>query len=220
MWVTVSSTVESVATAGTVDCAAGGRSVPIMVSASAVPHTGVEVSMTVVTPEEGAETDPSAGLTPDATVVTLSSASLSGILGFACAEGATGNTLNYVLAGTDAASFSLSSTTATDTTTVATVPEVTTVTSTVSMYVLPDPYATAYSSDAITAAATAGALDTALAAVEGVSAFGTMAAVTATAAEAETANAFSTDGVAGTASATAITLAGETTGAGYVLCFL
>jgi len=42
-----------------------------MVSASAMPHTGVEVSMAKVTVEEGAETDPSAGLTPDTTVLTL-----------------------------------------------------------------------------------------------------------------------------------------------------
>lgn len=57
--------------------------------------------------------DVSAGLTPDGTTVTLSSTNLSGVLSFACAEAATGTTLNYVLAGTDAASFNLASATAT-----------------------------------------------------------------------------------------------------------
>lgn len=69
--VSVSGTVESVTVAANAKCALGGRSVPVMVSASAMPHTGVEVSMAKVTVEEGSETDPSAGLTPDTTVLTL-----------------------------------------------------------------------------------------------------------------------------------------------------
>lgn len=84
-----------------------------MVTASAMPHTGVEVSMAVMTVEEGAETNPSAGLTPDTTVVTLTPGAMSGVLGFACADTVTGTTLNYTLAGTDAASFALSAATVT-----------------------------------------------------------------------------------------------------------
>lgn len=38
---------------------------------------------------------------------------MDGVLGFACAATVTGTTLNYVLAGTDAASFALSSATVT-----------------------------------------------------------------------------------------------------------
>lgn len=110
-------------------------------------------------------------------------------------------------------------TTTTETTETAVV-EPTTVTSTVNMYVLPDPYATAYDSAAVVTAATAGALDTALAAVEGVSAFGTMAAVTGADMAAETANAFSDAGVSGVGSSTAVTLSGSTTAAGYVMCYM
>lgn len=111
--VEVTGTVEAVNVAANVKCAKGGRSVPIMVTSSAIPHTGVEVSMAVVTLEEGAETNPSQGLTPDTTVVTLSLDNQDGVLGFACDAAATGTTLNYALAGTDMASFALSSATAT-----------------------------------------------------------------------------------------------------------
>jgi len=86
-----------------------------MVSLTALPHTGIEVSLTTVTLAEDAETDPSAGITPDATVLTLTADNASGVLGFACAADSEtlGNTLNYLLAGTDAASFALSSATVT-----------------------------------------------------------------------------------------------------------
>lgn len=115
--VDVTGTVEVVNVAGAVTCALGGRSVPIIVSASAIPHTGVDVSMGVVPVEEATpDVNLSAGLTPDTTVVTLSLDNEDGVLGFACDAAATGTQLNYVLAGTDADSFRLSSTAATVTT--------------------------------------------------------------------------------------------------------
>lgn len=114
MMVVVGDTKESVDVAGTVKCSKGGRSVPIVVSSSAVPHTDVTVTMVVVPiADPPADPYPSAGLTPDSTVVTLSVESPDGVLGFACDATAEGTTLNYVLAGTDAASFTLSSATAT-----------------------------------------------------------------------------------------------------------
>jgi len=88
------------------------------------------------------------------------------------------------------------------------------------MYILPDAYATTYDTAGVTSQATDGTLDTALAAVEGVSAFGTMAPIVAAAMEAETANAFTASGVASATSATAVTLSGETTAAGYVICYM
>lgn len=88
-----------------------------MVSASAMPHTGVEVSLAKVPVPEGEETDTSAGLTPDTTVLTLAPGTMTGVLGFACADTVTGTSLNYVLAGTDAASFTLSATAVTVATT-------------------------------------------------------------------------------------------------------
>merc|ERR1712232_1548999 len=107
LMVTVNDNSETVTVSSAVNCALGGRSVPIMVSLSALPHTGIEVSLTTVTLAEDAETDPSAGITPDSTVLTLTADNASGALGFACAADAEtlGNTLNYVLAGTDASSF-------------------------------------------------------------------------------------------------------------------
>jgi hypothetical protein len=113
--VTVNDNTETVTVMSAVNCALGGRSVPIMVSLSALPHTGIEVSLAAVTVADDAETNPSAGITADSTVLTLTADNDSGVLGFACAADAEtlGNTLNYVLAGTDAASFSLSSATVT-----------------------------------------------------------------------------------------------------------
>lgn len=87
------------------------------------------------------------------------------------------------------------------------------------MFVLPDPYVAEYSADTVAAQATDGTLATALAAVEGVSAFGTMAAIT-TATVTETAVDLGAGGVTATTSATAVTLAGETTAAGYVVCWM
>lgn len=112
MMVEVSGDESTVSVAAAVTCSLGGRSVPIVVTADAVPHTDVTVTMTVkafTTPEGEDPVDPSGGLTPDATVVTLSKDNMSGVLGFACAVDATGDTLVYALAGTDEAAFGLSS---------------------------------------------------------------------------------------------------------------
>lgn len=108
----------TVSVASEVTCSLGGRSVPIMVGAAAFPHTDVTVTMGVKTYDTTVEdaVDPSAGLTPDDTIVTLSLASPEGVLGFACAADATGTTLTYTLAGTDATAFTLSAAEATVTT--------------------------------------------------------------------------------------------------------
>jgi len=58
-----------------------------------------------------------------------------------------------------------------------------------------------------------------VAAVDGVSAFGTMA-VTVTQMAAEEANDFTADSVTAATSATAVTLSGATTGEGYVVCWM
>jgi hypothetical protein len=115
MAVTVTGGTAAVSVSANVECALGGRSVPIMVTLGAKPHTGIEVSMTVVTYDATVAdaVDPSAGITPDTTVLSLDATTTEGILGFACAAEVTGTSLTYVLAGTDAASFALSSASAT-----------------------------------------------------------------------------------------------------------
>jgi len=125
MMVVVGDGLSTVTTAADVTCSLGGRSVPIIVTAAAVPHTDVTVTMGVKEYDATVDdaVDPSAGLTPDDTTVTLSldspmteAGEPMGVLGFACASDAVGTDLVYTLAGTDAAAFSLSSATCTVTT--------------------------------------------------------------------------------------------------------
>lgn len=117
MMVRVSGDLSVVSVAAAVTCSLGGSSVPIVVTADAVPHTDVTVGMTVaVIPEGDDPVDPSLGLTPPVGLVTLSKDSMSGVLSFECAIGATGDTLLYALAGTDAAAFDLSADSCTVTT--------------------------------------------------------------------------------------------------------
>merc|ERR1711959_178450 len=87
------------------------------------------------------------------------------------------------------------------------------------MYVLPDPFTTTYDVAAVEAQAADPTFATAVAAVDGVSAFGTMA-VTVTQMAAEEANDFTADSVTAATSATAVTLSGATTGEGYVVCWM
>jgi len=88
------------------------------------------------------------------------------------------------------------------------------------MYVLPDPFTTAYDVAAVEAQAADPTFAAAVAEVEGVSAFGTMA-VTVTQMAAEEANDFAADpAVTATTSAAAVTITGATTGEGYVLCWM
>jgi len=107
-----------VAVASEVTCSLGGRSVPIVVGLGAVPHTDITLSVAVKEYDATVEdaVDPSAGLTPDDTVLTLNWENPVGNLGFACAADATGTELVYTLGGTDAAAFTLSSTSITVTT--------------------------------------------------------------------------------------------------------
>lgn len=72
--------------AAEVTCSDGGKSVPIVVSADAIPHTDVTVTLG----KNPYNSDESAGLTPDGNKVTLTIASPRGVLGFTCAANATG----------------------------------------------------------------------------------------------------------------------------------
>lgn len=84
-------TKENVNVAGEVKCSKGGRSVPILVTSDATPHTDVTVALVVVPiADPPADPYPSTGLTPDSTVVTLALATPTGVLGFACDATATG----------------------------------------------------------------------------------------------------------------------------------
>jgi len=93
----------------------GGGSVPIMVTASAIPFADIKV--TVIKDEtkdaKGAVTDNSKGITPGTAAATLKLGSDSGVLGFTCNATVTGKTVKYKLDGTDKANFALSATSAT-----------------------------------------------------------------------------------------------------------
>jgi hypothetical protein len=112
MMVNVNSNTATVNVADKVTCSLGGSSVPIVVTASALPFTDVKVSMKASIASDDAKTDNSVGITPNAgEVATLTVSNPQGILGFKCAAAVTGKELLYDLAGTDKAVFSLSSTT-------------------------------------------------------------------------------------------------------------
>jgi hypothetical protein len=87
-----------------VTCSLSGASVPIVVTASAVPFADVKVSLTTSIATDEKKTDNSVGITPNAgEVVTLKVGANSGILGFTCAATVTGKELKYKLDGTDKA---------------------------------------------------------------------------------------------------------------------
>jgi len=95
-----------------VTCSLGGSSVPIVVTASAVPFSDIKVSLTTSIAADEKKTDNSVGITPNAgEVVTLKIGSDSGVLGFKCAATVTGKELKYKLDGTDKAVFALSAST-------------------------------------------------------------------------------------------------------------
>jgi hypothetical protein len=95
-----------------VTCSLGGSSVPIVVTASAVPFADIKVSLTTSIASDEKKTDNSVGITPNAgEVVTLKVGANSGVLGFKCAATVTGKELKYKLDGTDKAVFALSAST-------------------------------------------------------------------------------------------------------------
>jgi hypothetical protein len=94
-----------------VTCSLGGSSVPIVVTASAVPFTDVKVSLIKSIADDADKTDNSVGITPGTEVVTLKVGVESGVLGFKCATAVTGKEIKYKKDGTDKAQFSLSSAT-------------------------------------------------------------------------------------------------------------
>jgi len=95
-----------------VTCSFSGSSVPIVVTANAVPFADVTVALEKSIEANEAKTDNSVGITPNkGELVTLKIGTDSGVLGFGCAATVTGTKLKYTLAGTDKANFALSSTT-------------------------------------------------------------------------------------------------------------
>jgi hypothetical protein len=109
---TVNGNTATVTVPDKVTCSLGGSSVPIVVTASAVPFADVKVSLTTSIAADEKKTDNSVGITPNAgEVVTLKVGTDSGTLGFKCAATVTGKELKYKLDGTDKAVFSLSAST-------------------------------------------------------------------------------------------------------------
>jgi len=97
-----------------VTCSQGGKSVPMIVTASAIPFSDIKVSLTTSATNDGGKVVTlSRYITPNTNIVTLKVGTSSGVLGFACAGDPTehyGKELKYVLDGTDKAMFALSST--------------------------------------------------------------------------------------------------------------
>lgn len=94
--------------ASEVTCSLGGSSVPIVVTASAVPFSEIKVSLETSTVKDGTTTkSESTGITPGTEVVTLKVGSDSGVLGFKCAATVTGTKLKYKLDGADKLVFNL-----------------------------------------------------------------------------------------------------------------
>lgn len=94
-----------------ITCSFKGSSVPIVVTATAVPFADVKISLIKSETVDGTTTtDNSKGITPNSgEVVTLKVGSETGVLGFKCAETVTGTELKYKIDGTDKARFTLSS---------------------------------------------------------------------------------------------------------------
>lgn len=110
--VTVNDNKATVNVADKVTCSLSGKSVPIVVTASAVPFADVKISLITSIADDDKKTDNSVGITPNVgEVVTLKVGETSGVLGFACAAKVTGKELKYKIDGTDKAVFSLSSAT-------------------------------------------------------------------------------------------------------------
>jgi hypothetical protein len=95
-----------------VTCSQGGSSVPIVVSASALPFTDVKVTLKKSVSADEAKTDLSVGITPNTgETVTLKVGETSGVLGFKWCAATVDKTkkakLTYVVAGTDASQFTM-----------------------------------------------------------------------------------------------------------------
>ena len=101
----------SVDTTGAVSCSKGGDSVPIIVSVVNAPIDAIEVSIIKTTYNASVTdaVDPSADITPSATVLKFNTGKRRGVLGFSCAATVKGTTLDYKLGGTNEDNFKLSS---------------------------------------------------------------------------------------------------------------
>lgn len=113
MHVTVNSMTATVNVPSAVTCSLGGKSVPMVVTASAIPFSDVTVKVKASTTTDATTkkvTDNSGGITANTNVVTLKIGTASGVLGFACAATVAGKELAYELGGTDKKQFTLSAT--------------------------------------------------------------------------------------------------------------
>lgn len=89
-----------------VTCSLGGRSVPIPVTASAVPFGDIKVKLLTSSVKDGDKTkQESVGITPDTNEVVLKVGTSEGLLGFACNATVTGTKLKYNLDGSDKLQF-------------------------------------------------------------------------------------------------------------------
>lgn len=110
MMVNVNSNQATVNVPSAVTCSKGGKSVPMVITSSAIPYADITVKLETSSTVDGTKTtDHSAGITPNTNIVTIKIGSVSGILGFACSSDPKGTKLKYTLAGTDKAQFALSS---------------------------------------------------------------------------------------------------------------
>lgn len=93
-----------------VTCSLGGRSVPISVTASAVPFGDIKVKLLTSSTKNGDKTvQESVGITPDTNEVVLKVGTSEGVLGFACNTTITGTKLKYNLDGSDKLQFTIPS---------------------------------------------------------------------------------------------------------------
>jgi hypothetical protein len=87
-----------------VTCSLGGSSVPMIVTATAIPFSDVKISLVSSIADDDKKTDNSIGITPNTgEVVTLKVGANQGVLGFTCAAAVTGKELKYKIDGTDKA---------------------------------------------------------------------------------------------------------------------
>lgn len=106
--VTVNGKLTTVNVPAAITCSLGGSSVPIVVTADAVPFNDIKVSLIVSVADDTKKTPKSEGITPNpGEVVTLKEGADDGLLGFKCAATVKGTELKYKLDGTDKAQFSL-----------------------------------------------------------------------------------------------------------------
>lgn len=106
MMVNVNSNKATVNTPSAITCSKGGKSIPMVITATAIPFNDITVKLLTSSTTEGTTTTShSEGLTPDGVTVTLKLGTDSGVLGFACNTTVKGTKLKFDLGGTDKDQF-------------------------------------------------------------------------------------------------------------------